>query len=304
MDAVKLGNAIKTLRRNRGFTQQELADLLGVTDKAVSKWERGIGAPDISMVARLASVLNTDADNLLDGNASYLEKNWSGLLILDEETVMTTVFGKPSVYFPLCYFLLAGIQRIRICCNEACGEYLRRTLGDGTQLHLELSFAAPESCSGVKIANTMVIFGTPFLYGSNLTRGFQRAISSKKKMSVLCLPSYREEDSKISFDSAGTAQQPDACLTDVYVGKQLPFYFIRDEITIEKLDRAQFAALLEKKTESRQLYVEPLGRGIIYSDLRTEESVLDTALLIRTIERFSGEKVYAIEEIVKNRRLR
>lgn len=42
MDAKKVGKAIKVLRSRIGYTQHDLADVLGVTDKAVSKWERGV----------------------------------------------------------------------------------------------------------------------------------------------------------------------------------------------------------------------------------------------------------------------
>ena len=50
MNAEKICIAIKILRKRKGLTQHQLADKLGVTDKAVSKWERGLGTPDISML--------------------------------------------------------------------------------------------------------------------------------------------------------------------------------------------------------------------------------------------------------------
>ena len=42
MDSIQIGNLISRLRREQGLTQKELASLLGVSDKAVSKWERGV----------------------------------------------------------------------------------------------------------------------------------------------------------------------------------------------------------------------------------------------------------------------
>lgn len=48
MDNTKLGSLIRALRREAGLKQRELAEALGVTDKAVSKWERGLGCPDVS----------------------------------------------------------------------------------------------------------------------------------------------------------------------------------------------------------------------------------------------------------------
>ena len=47
MDLVKIGKIISEARKNKGMTQRELANKLHISDKAISKWERGIGCPDI-----------------------------------------------------------------------------------------------------------------------------------------------------------------------------------------------------------------------------------------------------------------
>lgn len=57
MDAKKFGTFIATLRKENGMTQVELAKKLRVTDKAVSKWERGLGFPDINTIEPLADAL-------------------------------------------------------------------------------------------------------------------------------------------------------------------------------------------------------------------------------------------------------
>lgn len=57
MDNIKLGNFISELRKEQGMTQKDLAQLLNVTDKAVSKWERGKSFPDVSLMEPLASAL-------------------------------------------------------------------------------------------------------------------------------------------------------------------------------------------------------------------------------------------------------
>lgn len=54
MDQTKIGLLIRSLRRERGLTQLELAQRLGVTDRAVSKWERCQGCPDVSLLPGLA----------------------------------------------------------------------------------------------------------------------------------------------------------------------------------------------------------------------------------------------------------
>ena len=59
---------IKGLREERGLTQRALADAVGVTDKAVSKWESGRGLPDISLVEPLAAALGVSVAELLTGD--------------------------------------------------------------------------------------------------------------------------------------------------------------------------------------------------------------------------------------------
>ncbi len=67
MDQSKTGELIRSLRQRQGLTQLQLAEIIGVSDKAVSKWERGGGAPDIASLPQLAAALGTDAETLLRG---------------------------------------------------------------------------------------------------------------------------------------------------------------------------------------------------------------------------------------------
>ena len=76
MNAEDTGNKIRELRNKKGFTQKQLAEKLFVTDKAVSKWERGINYPDIALLDRLASELDVTVVELLG-----LENSSSGEVI-------------------------------------------------------------------------------------------------------------------------------------------------------------------------------------------------------------------------------
>lgn len=60
-----LGANIKFFRKNKGFTQEELAGMLGVTPQAVSRWESEAGLPDVSMIVPIAQTLNITTDALL-----------------------------------------------------------------------------------------------------------------------------------------------------------------------------------------------------------------------------------------------
>lgn len=60
-----LGMMIAELRKEKGMTQLELAEKMGVTDKAVSKWERDLSCPDINSLPNLAEILGVSVDELM-----------------------------------------------------------------------------------------------------------------------------------------------------------------------------------------------------------------------------------------------
>lgn len=67
LDNEKIGRFIAAKRKEAGYTQQQLAERLGITNKAVSKWETGEGLPDISLFPVLGEVLGVSVDELLQG---------------------------------------------------------------------------------------------------------------------------------------------------------------------------------------------------------------------------------------------
>ena len=67
MDHTKIGKLIYTLRKEKGLTQLQLAEAMHISDKTVSKWERGLGCPDISLLCELSKILNVDLSELLRG---------------------------------------------------------------------------------------------------------------------------------------------------------------------------------------------------------------------------------------------
>lgn len=69
MDVEKTGRFISERRKAINLTQKELADKLHITDKAVSKWERGLSFPDISVLIPLAETLNISLYDLLKGGS-------------------------------------------------------------------------------------------------------------------------------------------------------------------------------------------------------------------------------------------
>ena len=80
MNTYITGSAIKQLRDKKGMTQQQLADTIGVSDKAVSKWETGRGLPDISLIEPLSKALGVSVMELMSGDA-VINNNASGNML-------------------------------------------------------------------------------------------------------------------------------------------------------------------------------------------------------------------------------
>ena len=109
MDTQKIGALIRSLRQNQGLTQLQLADALHISDKTVSKWERGMGCPDISMFHTLSEIFGVDTASLLQGDLS-LKQNDGG-------NMKKTLF----YHCPHCGNLLTATTKASISC---CGYTL------------------------------------------------------------------------------------------------------------------------------------------------------------------------------------
>ncbi len=87
MNQEKIGKFILKLRREKNMTQQELADRIGVTDRAISKWENGRGLPDLSLMMPLCKELGITINELISGEQIEKEDYQSKL----EENIFKTI---------------------------------------------------------------------------------------------------------------------------------------------------------------------------------------------------------------------
>lgn len=75
MNQEKVGNFIKDIRLRNNLTQKELANKLNVTYQAVSKWERGLNVPDISIMMEISKLFNVDISEILNGEKNNVKNN-------------------------------------------------------------------------------------------------------------------------------------------------------------------------------------------------------------------------------------
>ena len=87
MDNSKTGDLIRETRKERGLTQKDIAEKLGITDRAVSKWERGICAPDISLLESLSDLLGITIAELISGERKPPEPYTEACETVIKETI-------------------------------------------------------------------------------------------------------------------------------------------------------------------------------------------------------------------------
>jgi len=152
---------IAKLRKDAGYTQKALAEALCVTDKAVSKWERGLCLPDSGLLTKLSMILDADIEYLIDGKTPYGEHEWVGELRVKD--LKGTIAGKPLVHYLLSYFMLAGIKDIAIITDDR--DYIRNM--DLSQYGLNISYTS------MGARRTMLVYDKFLLFGVNITRQLQ-----------------------------------------------------------------------------------------------------------------------------------
>lgn len=126
MNNAKIGQFISEKRKMLGLTQQELAEKLQITNKAVSKWETGDGMPDIQLLKPLANELGTTVDEILNGEESTKEESVSSLAVrysydLPVGVVVTCFL---AAFFALYNTVLCFNQALQFICWNVYGDAL------------------------------------------------------------------------------------------------------------------------------------------------------------------------------------
>jgi len=316
MDIEKIGKAITFLRKRAGYTQKDLAERIGVSDKAVSKWERGLGLPDVSCLRKLSLLLDTDTDSLLVGDVIYHGSGWHGILVVEENAcgidVRTPIYDKPMVYYLLSYFLLVGIKEIMIFCSSGEIEWLKKEFGDGNEFGIHLYYSDVSVAEALRnypefteCTNYMVVYDRSFIYGVDQTRFFQKAMLNKDRITVMSLPKgTKPHVQKLSFDNDKriiSAEDGEEVNTQ-YNYYSVPVLFCPKEIldnACEDIDIIE--AIVESARKEDYLYTEVLDRGFVEIPLDTWDDIAAASSFVKIVQSACGMHIYCLEEIAWRR---
>ena len=140
MDSYITGATIKNLREKKGITQAQLADLLGVSDKAVSKWETAKGLPDITLIEPLAKALSVSVMELISGDM-VVNKNTSANILRSKFYVC-----------PICGNIMSAVGNTVISC---CGINLPPLEAEDTDDHHQITIEKVEDEYFVTVSHDM-----------------------------------------------------------------------------------------------------------------------------------------------------
>ena len=127
MDCAKVGALIRRLRMEKTMTQKALAEKLGLSDKTISKWERGLGCPDVSLLGDLSGILGVELTRMLEGDLSPNESNGGNM--------------KKTKYFvcPNCGSIILSTGNAAIsCCGRTLAALEMKKAATEEKLHAEI----------------------------------------------------------------------------------------------------------------------------------------------------------------------
>ena len=227
------------------------------------------------------------------------------------------VYDKPMIYYPLSVLMLAGIKDILVITSPEDQDNFVRILGDGSEFGIKISYKVQPSSDGLAqafiigedfIGNDRVclVLGDNIFWGQGFTSILKKVVSQNNGATVF---GYQVKDPEhfgvVEFDKnqkiIGLEEKPKSPKSNFAV-TGLYFY---DNSVIEMAKKVkpssrgelEITTLNQMYLEQGNLNVELLGRGFVWLDTGTFESLLEAAMFAETIEKRQGYKIACLEEI-------
>lgn len=229
------------------------------------------------------------------------------------------VYDKPMIYYPLSTLMLFDIRDILIISTPQDTPNIRRLLGDGSQLGLNISYAVQPEPKGIAEAFTLgadfvngddvcLILGDNIFYMGHQMKLYQRAVKQNEGARATIFAYHVSDPERfgvVEFDEKRRAlsiEEKPAHPKSNYASVGLYFY---PPDVCEKAATLQPSARGELEiTDLNNMYlaegrmsVVPMGRGIVWLDAGTPDSLADATHFMQVIEKRQGLKIACVEEI-------
>ena len=245
MDLIKIGKYIAGKRKNLGMTQKQLAEKIGMSDKSVSKWERGICLPDVSLYFDLCSILGISINEFLAGEDivhENIEKK-------SEENIISVVTDskrkQKSLKYIICALLILSILTISLIATFLYRAYrpmnfITPMAGNSVEMQTVNLIAGPDGANAYQFTTTdkfarLKIYYSEYHQGKLLNKepieiGFE-GMNSPKNGGIIIVPDYDHAVIKlVVWTDDGSKSSVDLPLMEGVEGRE---YYIRSQSRIE-----------------------------------------------------------------------
>ena len=227
------------------------------------------------------------------------------------------IYDKPMIYYPISVLMLAGINDILIITTPEDQSGFIRTLGDGSDFGINLTYKIQPSPDGLAQAfiigedfigedSVCLILGDNIFWGQGFTPILKSAANRNSGASVF---GYQVKDPErfgvVAFDvnqkAISLEEKPEKPKSNFAVTGL--YFYDNNVVEMAKQVKPSHRGELEITTlnqmymERGDLHVELLGRGFAWLDTGTHESLLEAAMFVETIEKRQGYKIACLEEI-------
>ena len=245
MDLVKIGKYIAGKRKNLGLTQKQLAEKIGMSDKSVSKWERGICLPDVSLYFDLCSILGISINEFLAGEDivhENIEKK-------SEENIISVVTDskrkQKSLKYIICALLILSILTTAVIATFLYRGYRPMNFitpmdENSVEMQTVNLIAGPDGANAYQFTTTdkfarLKIYYSEYHQGKLLNKepveiGFDD-MDSPKNGGIILVPDYDHAIIKlVVWTDDGSKSSVDLPLMEGVEGRE---YYIRSQVRIE-----------------------------------------------------------------------
>ena len=239
---------------------------------------------------------------------------WPSTRVVSKQLI--PVFDKPMVYYPLTTLMFSGIRQILVISTPSDLPRFRELLGDGTQLGIELSYAAQERPEGLAQAfiigadfigesSAALILGDNIFFGHGMPEQLQAASAQTSGATIFA---YHVKDPErygvVEFDREGKARSIEEKPREPKSSYAVVGLYFYDKSVVEVARSLKPSArgeleitdLNRRYLERGELTVQTLGRGVAWLDTGTHDALLSASNFVAVVEERQGLKIGAPEE--------